>query len=30
MKTKVGFWIDHKKAMVVAVTDKGVYFKKIN
>jgi hypothetical protein len=23
MKTKVGLWIDHKKAMVVAVTDKG-------
>ncbi len=23
MKTKVGVWIDHKKAMVVAVTDKG-------
>jgi hypothetical protein len=23
MKTKVGLWIDHKKAVVVAVTDKG-------
>jgi len=23
MKTKVGLWIDHEKAMVVAVTDKG-------
>ena len=23
MKTKVGLWIDHKKAIVVAVTDKG-------
>ncbi|MEN6424133.1 MAG: hypothetical protein ABFE13_02125 [Phycisphaerales bacterium] len=22
-KTKVGLWIDHKKAMVVAITDKG-------
>jgi hypothetical protein len=23
MKTKVGLWIDHRKAIVVAVTDKG-------
>jgi hypothetical protein len=23
MKTKVGLWIDHKKAIVVAVTDRG-------
>jgi hypothetical protein len=23
MKTKVGLWIDHRKAVVVAVTDKG-------
>jgi len=23
MKTKVGLWIDHRKALVVAVTDKG-------
>jgi hypothetical protein len=23
MKTKVGLWIDHKKAIVVTVTDKG-------
>ena len=23
MKTKVGLWIDHKKAVVVAVTEKG-------
>ncbi len=23
MKTKVGLWIDHKKAVVVAVTDQG-------
>jgi hypothetical protein len=23
MRTKVGLWIDHRKAMVVAVTDKG-------
>jgi hypothetical protein len=23
MRTKVGLWIDHKKAIVVAVTDKG-------
>jgi hypothetical protein len=23
MKTKVGLWIDHKQAIVVAVTDKG-------
>ena len=23
MRTKVGLWIDHKKAMVVSVTDKG-------
>jgi hypothetical protein len=23
MKTKIGLWIDHKKAIVVAVTDKG-------
>ena len=23
MKTRVGLWIDHKKAVVVAVTDKG-------
>lgn len=23
MRTKVGVWIDHKKAIVVAVTDKG-------
>ena len=23
MKTKMGLWIDHKKAIVVAVTDKG-------
>jgi hypothetical protein len=23
MKTKVGLWIDHKKAIVVSVTDKG-------
>jgi len=23
MKTKVGLWIDHKKAVVVTVTDKG-------
>jgi len=23
MKTKVGLWIDHKKAIIVAVTDKG-------
>jgi hypothetical protein len=23
MKTKVGLWIDHKKAVIVAVTDKG-------
>ena len=23
MKTQVGLWIDHRKAVVVAVTDKG-------
>jgi hypothetical protein len=23
MKTRVGLWIDHKKAIIVAVTDKG-------
>jgi hypothetical protein len=23
MKTKVGLWIDHRKAIVVAITDKG-------
>jgi hypothetical protein len=23
MRTNVGLWIDHKKAIVVAVTDKG-------
>jgi hypothetical protein len=23
MKTKVGLWIDHRKAVIVAVTDKG-------
>jgi hypothetical protein len=23
MKIKVGLWIDHRKAVVVAVTDKG-------
>jgi hypothetical protein len=23
MKTNVGLWIDHKKAIVVAITDKG-------
>jgi len=23
MKTTVGLWIDHKKAIIVAVTDKG-------
>jgi hypothetical protein len=23
MRTKVGLWIDHKKAIVVAITDKG-------
>ena len=23
MRTKVGLWIDHRKAMIVAVTDKG-------
>jgi len=23
MRTKVGLWIDHKKALIVAVTDKG-------
>ena len=23
MKTRVGLWIDHRKAIVVAVTDKG-------
>ncbi len=23
MRTKVGLWIDHKKAIIVAVTDKG-------
>ena len=23
MKTKVGLWIDHRKALIVAVTDKG-------
>ncbi len=23
MKTKVGLWIDHRKAIIVAVTDKG-------
>jgi hypothetical protein len=23
MKTRVGLWIDHKKAVIVAVTDKG-------
>ena len=23
MKTKVGLWIDHKKAVIVALTDKG-------
>ena len=23
MKTKVGLWIDHRKAIVVTVTDKG-------
>lgn len=26
MKTKVGLWIDHRKAIIVAVTDK--YFTK--
>jgi hypothetical protein len=23
MRTKVGLWIDHRKALIVAVTDKG-------
>ncbi len=23
MRTKVGLWIDHRKAIVVAVTDEG-------
>ncbi len=23
MKTKVGLWIDHRKALIVAITDKG-------
>jgi hypothetical protein len=23
MKTKVGLWIDHRKAIVVAITNKG-------
>ena len=23
MRTKVGLWIDHRKAIVVTVTDKG-------
>jgi hypothetical protein len=23
MRTKVGLWIDHRKAIIVAVTDKG-------
>ena len=23
MKTKVGLWIDHRKAVIVAITDKG-------
>ena len=29
MKTKVGLWIDHRKAIVVAVTDKGEEIKLI-
>jgi len=29
MKTKVGLWIDHRKAVVVAVTDKGEEIKLI-
>ena len=23
MRTKVGLWIDHRKALIVAITDKG-------
>jgi hypothetical protein len=29
MKTKVGLWIDHKKAMIVAITDQGEELKLI-
>ena len=29
MKTKVGLWIDHQKAVVVAVTDKGEEIKQV-
>ena len=29
MKTKVGMWIDHRKAVIVAVTDKGEEIKLI-
>ena len=29
MKTTVGLWIDHRKAVIVAVTDKGEEIKLI-
>lgn len=29
MKTKVGLWIDHQKAVVVSVTDKGEEIKQV-
>jgi len=29
MKTKVGLWIDHRKAIVVAITEKGEEIKEI-
>jgi hypothetical protein len=29
MKTSVGLWIDHRKAVIVAVTDKGEEVKEI-
>ncbi|MDH3897415.1 MAG: hypothetical protein OEV18_08495 [Deltaproteobacteria bacterium] len=29
MKTKVGLWIDHRKAVIVAVTDTGEEIKLI-
>jgi hypothetical protein len=29
MKTKVGLWIDHRKAIVVTVTEKGEDIKEI-
>ena len=29
MRTKVGLWIDHRKAIIVAITDKGELKKRL-